>query len=47
MYIFLFFFNSKNATRMLNVNDDNIFFQDTEISGTKNKNNLSNRIKKS
>ena len=47
MYIFLFFFNSKNVTRIFNVNADNMFFQNTEITGTKNKNNLSNCIKKS
>ena len=35
MYIFLFFFNSKNITQIFNINADNMFFQDTEISGAK------------
>ena len=47
MYIFLFFFNSKNITQIFNINADNIFFQDIEKSETNNKNNLSNYIKKS
>ena len=45
--MFLFFINSKNLTHRFNINADNIFFQDIEIYDIKNKNNLSNCIKRS
>ena len=45
--MFLFFINSKNHTHRFNINADNMLFQDIEIFDIKNKNNLSNCIKKS